>query len=142
MKVYLKRISDDHKQTTGLLSVGEREFSALELPFLGNQHDISCIPPGTYPCKWTRSNRLSASLGHDVYTFEVLSVPDRAGIRIHSANFAYQLKGCIALGLAFEDIDGNGEIDVIHSKDAIAQFNELLNKEDFELIITNTWLST
>lgn len=139
-KVTLQRFSDDGKQTLGELSVeGLFTCKTLELPFKDNQHNISCIPCGSYPCKWTRSNRLSISLGRDVFTYEVLNVPDRSGIRIHSANFAHELLGCIALGGGYVDLDGDGEQDLVNSRISVKQFNELLNEADFDLTITNNF---
>lgn len=112
-------------------------FSAfsLELPWLNNEHNKSCIPDGQYTCKYTRSNRMSAHVGKDVFTYEVLDVKDRAGIRIHSANYRSQLLGCIALGDKVMDINADGEDDVANSRATIAEFEANMKYEDFILII-------
>lgn len=137
--VLLTRVVSSTKQTLGglVLPLLNEIFTCktLELPWLDNANDISCIPAGTYPCKWTRSNRLSKLAGHDVYTYEVLNVPNRAGVRIHSANYFYQLKGCIALGDAHKDINIDGHLDVLHSGTTCAKFAAALNYEDFYLTI-------
>jgi hypothetical protein len=140
-RVYLIRSVSDDRQTLGALVTqdGKSVFTCrtLELPWKNNQHNISCIPAGTYKCSWTRSPLFSLKAGKDVYTFEVLGVPARGGIRIHSANYFHDLLGCIALGDAHKDIDIDGQLDVIHSGDTIAAFNKLMNQETFELVILN-----
>lgn len=128
---------DDGKQTLGTLTVIlDKELfvcKSLELPWEDNKNNISCIPKGSYLAMYTRSNRLSGAAGHDVFTYEVMNVPGRAGIRIHSANYFFQLLGCIAMGDALKDINIDGELDVIHSGATVGKFNELMNKEDFML---------
>lgn len=166
MKIaYLLRAKSDGKQTLGawVCQFLEEVFTAktLELGWSNNQNNISCIPVNDekipyYLCKWTRSNRLSKeSLERwlkanpqakpedcpeevaNVYTYEVFGVPGRAGIRIHSANFFFQLLGCIAMGNTHKDINMDGKLDVIHSGDTVKRFNQLMNKEDFKLVVKN-----
>lgn len=141
--VLLNRFLDTTRQSLGVWQtniIGELFIcKSLELPFKNNEHNISCIPEGEYICKWTRSNRLSKMSKHDVYTYEIQNVPNRAGIRIHSANYFFQLLGCIALGDSHKDINADGELDVIHSGNTVAKFNALMNQEDFKLIITNNF---
>lgn len=135
--VYLIRTLKNDKQSLGTLCVMDTVFHAktLELGWHNNASNISCIPAGSYTCKWTRSNRLSNEAGKDVFTYEVLGVPNRAGIRMHSANYFFQLKGCIALGSIFKDLNADTELDVVHSGDTMKEFSELMNKKDFRLIV-------
>jgi len=137
--VLLQRCLSDSKQTLGTLTTvfGEELFvcKVLELPWKWNQSNVSCVPAGPYECTWTRSNRLSTAAGHDVFTYELQNVPQRAGIRIHSANFYYSLLGCLALGDAHKDINADGELDVIHSGATVKKFNELMRGELFVLNI-------
>lgn len=134
--VSIKRKNDDGKQTLGDLVVETFTAKTLELPWKNNANDISCIPIGTYTCKYTRSNRMSTKAGHDVFTYEILNVPSRGGIRIHSANYFHDLLGCIALGDATQDIDIDGELDVLHSAITVLNFVDFMNKEDFILTIS------
>lgn len=141
-EAFLKRFSDDSKQTLGILSFVKNDgqlfvCKTLELPWKDNQSNISCIPAGSYTCKYTRSNRMSEHKGRDVFTYGVLNVPNRAGIRIHSANFFSELLGCIALGDAHKDINADNEQDVVHSGATIAAFEEQMQKQDFKLVISN-----
>ncbi|MBV9961304.1 MAG: hypothetical protein JO072_03585 [Parafilimonas sp.] len=139
-QIILSRITDDGKQTLGTLSFqqdNEQIFlcKTLELPWLNNHSQTSCIPAGTYTCKYTRSERFSTSAGHDVFTYEVEDVPNRGGIRIHSANFFSDLLGCIALGGAFKDLNLDGEPDVVDSRNTVHAFENQLQHEPFILVI-------
>lgn len=64
---------------------------SLELPWLDNHHDISCIPEGVYQLEYEGH--------HEKLWYDVLNVPDRTGIMLHQANYVIQLKGCIAVGI-------------------------------------------
>jgi len=138
-KVILTRTSGDDKQTLGVLTTDGFTCKSLELPDKKNASRVSCIPEGVYICKYTKSPLFSKNAGKDVFTYTVLNVPKRAGIRIHSANYARQLLGCIALGAAHKDLDIDGQLDVIHSGDTIRKFEEVMNKEDFELTIIKSY---
>jgi len=105
------------------------ECKTIELPDKNNEPKVSCIPSGSYDCRW------SYSPSFKIYTYEILNVPNRSGIRIHAANYSRQLKGCIALGTANADIDKDGTIDVTNSKATIAQFEKLMNGKTLKLTI-------
>lgn len=131
--------SHGEKQTLGTIQTYEpNNFSGftLELPWKDNKPDVSCIPDGNYTCRYTQSVRLTEKAGHPVWTYEVLGVPDRSGIRIHSANFFHQLLGCISPGKSELDIDGDGELDMAQSRDAVRELEIAMNHEDFLLHIT------
>ena len=118
------------------------------------QNESACIPEGTYVCKWTRSNRFSnikkKKLGDQyteerdaVYTYELIDVKDRAGIRIHSANWTHQLHGCIAPATVIidmnpkgvESIGGDNKCYASQSRDAHAKLIAFTKKQDFMLTI-------
>ena len=116
----------DNLQTTGTLVVfsGAKkicECKTLELPDLGNQRNMSCIPEGEYDCeKW-----LNTSKGDVI---RVLNVPGRDGILIHRGNFAaggkVDTKGCILVGTNWDDINGDGNLDVIQTGVAMGRLME------------------
>lgn len=82
-RVVLQRVTSDEEGTLGVLFVdGEALAYSIELPWRWNSRNISCIPAGMYPMAWTRSPRLRR------FTYEIQSVPNRGGIRIHTGNFA------------------------------------------------------
>lgn len=130
--VQLHRDIDTGKQTLGRVYVFEDnkmifKCKSLELPWKDNQRRISCYPAGEYDCKMT----MSASFKKMLYL--VLNVPDRDGIRWHSANFVRQLRGCTALGDIHKDIDLDGKMDVVHSGATMKKFERILNYEPFKL---------
>lgn len=90
----------------------------VELPWKDNAKGVSCIPEGTYTMRFTMSNRFKVML------WLVMDVPGRAGVRIHAANHAHQLEGCIALGMGRADIDNDGVPDVTQSRRAMELFHQ------------------
>jgi hypothetical protein len=134
MDVTLHTIHDCGDQTLGCLSVVSKNkvlflCKSLELPDKDNAKSISSIPAGRYLCKWTMSPRFKRNM------YEVTGVPGRAGIRIHSANYARQLHGCIALGDSAKDLDKDGLLDITHSGATCAAFEKLMNGKDFYITI-------
>jgi hypothetical protein len=79
------------KGTNGKLYYnGVLQCHTIELPWLNNQRQISCIPEGLYLLK----KRYSLKFGDHVV---LTNVPNRSLILIHPANNASkELKGCIA----------------------------------------------
>ncbi len=77
--------------TNGELSLdGVRISSTIELPWLNNKTQVSCIPEGKYELM----KRCSARFG---WHLQVMNVKNRAMILIHPANDAKkELRGCIA----------------------------------------------
>lgn len=114
-------------------------FYSLERPVGSNRPNIDAIPFGKYEIALTPSNRFSEKkpykeLGGLVPL--ILNVPNRAGVRIHIANFVRQLEGCIAPGM-LKTKDGA----VLNSEDAYRiWFGKMLNahkkKEKITLEIT------
>ncbi|MBD3630528.1 DUF5675 family protein [Cyclobacterium sp.] len=99
----------------------------LELPWKDNQQNISCIPEGRYKVK----KRSSQKYGNHLH---ILDVPGRSWILIHEANFVSQLRGCIAIGKARADINGDGLEDVTESVKTKHALLELLPDET-EIVI-------
>ena len=134
MYAVLTRFRKEEKSTLGAFVIYDVakvwECLSLELPDRDNQPKISCIPEGTYQCKYTFSNHFQK------FFYEVLNVSGRAGIRIHPANFAQkQLLGCIALGKSHTDMDKDGSIDITDSRKTVAEFEKIMKHEPFKLII-------
>ncbi len=127
----LQRLHDGDTQTLGHLFDEDGGVIActLELPGRDNAPNVSRIPAGIY----VASRRWSQHFGRIV--FEVRDVPGRADILIHPANRVQELRGCIALGMRFEDIDGDGVLDVASSRDAFSRFMQVTPMFTFELEI-------
>ena len=88
------------------------QCKTIELPWLENRSFVSCVPEGIYQCDPRRSPRH----GHH---FLLKDVPGRDLILFHVANFTRELEGCIAVGTAHWDIDGDGITDVAYSRMAM-----------------------
>lgn len=131
--VTIDRTKYTSKQVTGYLVAKNAGASftckTLELPDLNNAPNISCIPKGVYEVSYTLSPRLMK------YTYEIKGVPNRSGIRFHSANYFSDLKGCIALGNGLVDINKDGELDTINSRATIKAFEGFMGNKPFTLII-------
>jgi hypothetical protein len=96
----------------------------LELPWRNNQHDISCIPVGTYKC--IRIN--SPKHGN---CFELQGVQDRQSVEIHIGNYPKDTEGCILTGTSFD-----GTAAVGRSTEAFQKFMQKLNgQNEFNLRI-------
>jgi len=133
MKAILTRIGHGETQTLGELDIFSDDDNliftckTLELEEDVNAVRDDCIPKGIY----TVVRRFSEKYKNH---FHILDVPNRSYILIHSANYSRQLLGCIAVGHAHVDIDGDGLKDVTSSKATMERLNEILPNE-FELQI-------
>lgn len=136
MRAILRQITDD-QGTVGSLTIGDLQLFTLELPDRDNASGRSCIPPGEYPVRWTRSPRLKK------FTYEILGVPGRAGIRIHGGNFAGDTRkgyishslGCPLLGERIGRI--NGQRAILNSRTAVARFERYMAGAPFTLEVKN-----
>lgn len=107
------------------------ECKTLELPWLNNQRNISCIPEGKYHAQ----KHISPKFGKSIW---ITDVPDRSEILIHVGNYKSDLLGCIAVGEAFKDINEDGNLDVINSRKTIESLHDLLPDGTFNITITST----
>ena len=78
--------------TMGVLTTDTKVYQTLELPWLKNQANISCIPVGTYPLAYRFSNRFQRMMPW------ILNVPGRSTIEIHSLRVMAQTDGCVGIG--------------------------------------------
>lgn len=128
MKLILPRIAQSEHGTFGALVREDLVPFALtlELPWRGNETDVSCIPPGMYCCE----PFLSPVRGK---VFKLVNVPGRTDVELHSGNVMANSRGCILVGEAFEPIKGQDGI--AYSRDAYAELLTLTNWQPFELTI-------
>lgn len=121
---YLNRILSDFFSTRGLLTNERRVIChTLELPWLDNKQNLSCIPTGVYDVTLSQSKNFGPC-----YRFS--SVLNRSGILIHAGNTIKDTRGCILVGLDVNDVG------VVHSKLAMYRLFDIL-PENFKLTIRN-----
>lgn len=89
------------KCTLGTLTIRQSETAlfkclTLELPYLDNKSNISCIPEGTYPVEFL----LVSPSGKYKNTYHICNVPNRLGVLIHAGNTVVDTHGCLLLGLS------------------------------------------
>lgn len=101
MKMGLTRCQFTENAVYGVLAVhGQPPFAVtLELPWLGNEPDISCIPDGDYICKRV----ISPKFGE---TFEITGIENREHILFHKGNTAEDTHGCVLIGESFASVGG------------------------------------
>lgn len=136
-------LTRDYQDTTcsqGILKIGDHLFQTMERPWISQAHapcgrkGVSCIPPGVYqlfrhnteahphtfalvnPTKW-------------VYHFDEDVPVNQVGLArtcvlIHAANYASELRGCIAPGMA-RSVDGARRM-VTNSRMAMTEILSLL----------------
>ncbi len=132
----LRQPSDD-QGTYGHLIFPEFRCYTIELPWLDNKPQVSCIPTGTYKVIWSLSPRLKK------YTYEILQVPNRGGIRIHGGNiagneakgFPSHSLGCPLVGSILGSIKGQKA--VLNSQGTLKKLQAYLNKQPFILEVKN-----
>ena len=120
---------DDGVETRGSLEFGPNICLTLERPWLNNQPDVSCVPPGTYQLVWAFQGDLNA------WHYELQNVPNRDGVFVHGGNRVTDSEGCILLGTTWGELTGDTEPDVLGSRPALAMFEEWGNKQPITLTI-------
>lgn len=125
-RIILLRHHQTDKATYGTLMVHDGvnvnfQSVCLELPWKDNQARISCIPAGSYEIVLEYSPAFNTDL------WEIKGVPGRSECKIHAANYAYQLNGCIAPGRDFGDINQDGIVDVTQSGGTLIRFHAALH---------------
>ena len=127
----------DKTQTLGRCTIYDEEgkpiFScmSLERGWRDNESRVSCVPLGNYIAVLEYSDKFDTDL------WELKNVPNRSECKFHSANYWYQLNGCIALGRSLADINKDGYNDVTSSRNTMKSFHKALESETrIEVIIT------
>lgn len=133
----LNRHTGTSFQITGELSWLDEDYvvgatwTSLELPWLDNERNLSCIPNGYY-CV---TRRWSPKFNHHLH---IIGVKDRSKILIHVGNYRRDTEGCILIGRSFIDIDGDGHLDVTNSRLSMVDLLTVVDS-DTEILITSNF---
>lgn len=116
-RAILERIKQNDQVTFGILKLpwtwngqGFTQCYTMELPWLENQNDISCIPVGVYPLVPV----FSQTFGNILW---VQNVPGRSLIRVHAGNKTRHTHGCVLTGMETGTV--KGEPFIFRSRDAL-----------------------
>lgn len=93
----------------------------MELPWLNNDRNVSCIPEATYVCI-----REAFTVKHPYPHFRIMDVPGRSGILIHKITYVKDLRGCIGAGEAFQDLNKDGVPDMVRSTKALQELYDMM----------------
>lgn len=114
MKILIERVKLE-TSTPGSWYLGhDKQFllcKTLELPWLDNANNISCVPNGDYIMV-----KEEHSPKHKYPHFRILAVPGRRGILVHWLTYVSDLLGCIGVGSAHKDLNKDGIPDIIDSR--------------------------
>lgn len=129
MRLLLVRKDTKPDGTDGVLTLPSgAKINTLELPWLENISDQSCIPYGVYHCKKVRSP-------HHGDTFEICNVPNRDHILFHRGNKLKDTLGCILLGSG-RAVGADGKDELFGSASAFKRFkSEMFVYDEFDLEI-------
>lgn len=127
-KAVINRIYQ-HDCTVGIINYGlSARACTLELPYINNEQNVSCIPAGYYIAQY----RKSPSNGDVI---ELKNVPNRSYIQIHAGNYTSQIAGCILVGDSLADINKDGTLDVTNSKATLEKLLDWAGKDEFILVV-------
>jgi len=131
-RLILTRLKKEEDRTLGRLLVFSgldliANFTTLELPFKNNERGNSSILSAFYYVEPRTADRFKKHL-------HVVGVPGRDYILIHAGNWPKDTNGCILVGSGFNDIDGDGKIEIMGSRKALNHLTEIIT-EKAELII-------
>lgn len=146
MKLTLLRTYRGTDCTLGVLTMEGGSFQTIERPWVadpkykGGRKGVSCVPEGIYhlechnseahPRTWALVN---PELGVSHWPQDAAE-GDRTAVLIHVANFASELRGCIAPGMSSTVDPARGRM-VTKSRVAMEKIQELLNWSEHELEI-------
>lgn len=126
-------------RTTGEMDVygmdgSVRTIRTLELAHVDKDGDgitdrgVSRIPAGTYSVVPHDSRKYPG-------VWRVENVEGRTAILLHAGNYPRHTHGCILLGLAHKDIDGDGVADLSASRKAVELLRTLIPSRRFTLVV-------
>lgn len=133
VELRLERLTEVHGAMLGRLTVPSLNFPlwTLEDAWRGNAKGVSCIPLGTYGCAphgWEEKSPVKFKR-----VWEVLSVPNRSAILIHSGNTHEDVEGCILVGMEMKITSNSAS--VLRSREAVDILRQTLGQNRFTLTV-------
>lgn len=124
--VHLKRLIESPYGTFGRMRLDGHEWYTVERKSSG---EFPCIPAGEYKLGLGMfyGGDGPGGLKPDYPAYEIVSVPGRSQIKIHVANLASEIRGCIAPGKGLGIV--NNAWAVVQSQTAFREFMEAMNGE-------------
>ena len=116
--------------TLGWLRAGDLTLCTLELPWLGNERSVSCIPEGAY----TTTYLPRSASGKYRRVYHLQDVPGRGGILLHAGNTASHSWGCMLVGTR-HGVLGNRRA-VLRSRSALELLRTQIGESPFTLEVT------
>lgn len=115
----LARVQTGPDGTFGVMGLADDppRWLTLERPWYNNEQEVSCIQDGTY-------DLIPYPSTHFGKVWAVQNVVGRTAILIHPANRAEELRGCIALGMRYGELDHRPAI--LESQPAVAEFHNMM----------------
>ncbi len=104
------------------------KLHGIEQPWRDNKPFKSCIPSGMYtllPWESEKFGDCYVFVGGEVSLYE--GNGSRYACLIHSANYAHQLQGCLAVGLS-EGVSEDGKPAVWNSKKAVQKLQDVVGE--------------
>lgn len=136
--VYIIRKKVGRKQSNGIhLVVNDYgtvvyDGHLLELGWLNNQKNISCIPAGTYDLRLEWSPKFQRNL------WESYGVPNRSECKFHNGVTYKHSNGCFLTGKAKWDFDGDKLEDMVQTNIALEEFMDSMgNDTAARLVVIN-----
>ena len=111
--------------TIGILKIGDFKCFTLELPWQGNESNVSCIKAGKYKARKYNSPSKGAVLLLE-------DVENRTYIEIHAGNYTRQILGCVLVGDSIKFLDNDDIPDVTNSKNTLSKLLDVCS--DFEYV--------
>ena len=108
------------------MATNEVLWCTMELPWINNEKNISCIPKGGYAVTPYTSNKYP-----NVYQINL--VPNRGYILIHTGNMISDTEGCVLIGKCFGEL--NNEVAVLDSRIAMNELKDMIGNHEFNLFI-------
>ena len=137
LTLYRFRSSDEGTLGAILDEAWEPIVLTIELPWVDNKRNLSCIPPGEYNVDYLPRS----GSGKYNKTYWIRGVPSRSQVLIHSGNWAGSIKkgyrthsnGCPLVGTRFGRL--GGQMAVLASKIGMNKLRREIGEESFRLTV-------